>query len=276
MGDKSSIEWTDSTWNPVTGCTKVSPGCKYCYAERLAARLQLMGNPRYQHGFRVTLHPDQLGLPLKWREPRLVFVNSMSDLFHEAIPEKFIRQVFETMVQAHWHIFQILTKRAERLAELAPRLPWPANVWQGVSVENARYCSRVAYLRKVPAAVPFLSVEPLLGPIPHLPLQGIHWVIVGGESGGPLERALVGPRQAGRDGRIRLRPKPQSIAWVRSIRDQCLAARVPFFFKQWGGPTAKSGGRVLDGRTWNEVPPRQLVSRISQQLPLIPKATAQA
>jgi protein gp37 len=234
MGDKSAIEWTDATWNPVTGCSKVSPGCKHCYAERLALRLHAMGNPRYRDGFRVSLHPDQLTLPLRWGQPRRIFVNSMSDLFHEAVPEDFIRQTFEVMERASWHVFQILTKRAARLAALAPSLPWPANVWQGVSVENARYVSRVAHLRTVPAHVRFLSVEPLLGPIPQLPLDGIHWVIVGGESG-PGHRIL-------------------DPAWVRAIRDQCLAAGVPFFFKQWGGRTSKSGGRQLDGHAWDQMP----------------------
>jgi protein gp37 len=244
MGDKSAIEWTDATWNPVTGCTKVSPGCTHCYAERLAARLQAMGNPRYRNGFAVTLHPDQLGLPLRWSQPRRIFVNSMSDLFHEAIPDSFILRVFETMQRAPWHVFQVLTKRAERLARLAPRLPWPPNVWQGVSVENARYASRVAHLQRVPAAVRFLSVEPLLGPIPELPLEGIGWVIVGGESG-PGHR-LLDPW------------------WVRGIRDQCLTAGVPFFFKQWGGPTAKSGGRTLDGRVWDQMPAAEHLDRASR------------
>ncbi len=234
MGDHSAIEWTDATWNPVTGCTKVSPGCKHCYAERLADRLQAMGNPRYRNGFAVTLHPDQLALPLRWRRPRRIFVNSMSDLFHEAVPAEYIWRVFETMAQADWHVFQVLTKRAERLATLAPSLPWPANVWQGVSVENTHYTSRIASLRSVPAAVRFLSIEPLLGPIPKLPLERIDWVIVGGESG-PGYRA----------------PNPE---WVREIRDQCEAQGVPFFFKQWGGPTSKSGGRTLEGRTWDEMP----------------------
>lgn len=234
MANHTGIEWTDATWNPVTGCTKVSPGCKHCYAERFALRLKAMGNPRYRNGFAVTLQPDQLALPLRWREPKRIFVNSMSDLFHEAVPEDYTQRVFEIMVQAHWHVFQILTKRAERLAELAPGLPWPENVWQGVSVENAQYAWRVAHLQKVPAAVRFLSVEPLLGPIPHLPLDSIHWVIVGGESG---------------SGRREMAPE-----WVREIRDQCLAAEVPFFFKQWGGRTPKSRGRVLDGRTWDEMP----------------------
>ena len=234
MSERSTIEWTEASWNPVTGCTKVSPGCKHCYAERLAQRLQAMGNPRYRNGFRVTLHLDQLRLPLRWGQPRRIFVNSMSDLFHEAVPEDFISEVFAVMAQASWHIFQILTKRAERLAALAPRLQWPSHVWQGVSVENTRYTSRIASLVTVPAAVRFLSVEPLLGPIPELPLNGIGWVIVGGESG-PMCR-------------------PVNPMWIRGIRDQCVAAGVPFFFKQWGGRTAKSGGRVLDGRTWDELP----------------------
>jgi protein gp37 len=235
MGDQSAIEWTDATWNPVTGCTKVSPGCKHCYAERLAARLQAMRNPRYRNGFALTLQHDQLTLPLRWRDPRRIFVNSMSDLFHEDVPEEFIRRAFQIMAQAHWHVFQVLTKRAKRLGELAPRLPWPSNVWQGVSVENARYASRIADLVRVPAAVRFLSVEPLLGPIPHLPLDGIAWVIVGGESG-PGHRPI----------------QPE---WVRAIRDQCAHAGVAFFFKQWGGTRPKAGGRMLDGQEWSEMPP---------------------
>ena len=234
MGDHSAIEWTDATWNPVTGCTKISPGCKNCYAERLAKRLQLMGNPRYANGFELTQHDDQLGLPLRWKQPRRIFVNSMSDLFHVDVPAPFIQAVFRTMQQAHWHSFQVLTKRADRLAELAPKLSWPANVWMGVSVESAEYTDRIDYLRDVPAAVRFLSIEPLLGPLPNLRLQDIDWVIVGGESG---------PRHR--------KPDPP---WVRDIRDQCLAARVPFFFKQWGGLIAKSGGRLLDGRTWDAMP----------------------
>jgi protein gp37 len=234
MGDNSAIEWTDATWNPVTGCTKISPGCKNCYAERLALRLRAMGNPRYRHGFSVTLHQDLLDLPLKWRRSRRIFVNSMSDLFHEAVPDDFINQVFDVMKRAHWHVFQVLTKRAERLAQLAPALPWPPNVWQGVSVESTQYTVRVHELAKVPAAVRFLSVEPLLGQISDLPLTGIHWVIVGGESG-PAYR-------------------PVQASWVRDIRKQCVRASVPFFFKQWGGRTPKAGGRLLDGREWNQLP----------------------
>jgi protein gp37 len=234
VADHSGIEWTDATWNPVTGCTKVSPGCKNCYAERLAARLRAMGNPRYRNGFVVTLQPDQLDLPLRWRRPKRIFVNSMSDLFHESVPDEYIRQVFDMMERAHWHVFQILTKRSERLVALAPSLPWPPHVWQGVSVESEKYVGRIEDLRQVPAAVRFLSVEPLLGPIPQLPLDRIHWVIVGGESG-PGRRAA-------------------SPEWVRLVRDQCVAAGVPFFFKQWGGRTPKSRGRLLDGRTWDEMP----------------------
>jgi protein gp37 len=193
-----------------------------------------MGQRRYRDGFAVTLHPDQIEFPLRWRRPRRIFVNSMSDLFHEAVPADYIRRVFETIVRANWHVFQVLTKRAERLAVLAPTLPWPANLWQGVSVESAHYTWRVDYLRAVPASVRFLSVEPLLGPIPALPLEGIDWVIVGGESGSGH--------------------RPVDPLWVREIRDQCVTARMPFFFKQWGGRTPTSGGRILDARTWDELP----------------------
>jgi protein gp37 len=236
MGTNSAIEWTDATWNPVTGCDKVSPGCKNCYAERLSARLQAMRNPRYTNGFSLTLHEDQLGLPLRWRTPRRIFVNSMSDLFHKDVPEEFILAAFDVMKRASWHNFQILTKRADRLEQLAPKLPWSPNVWQGVSVEDRDNVWRVHHLRKVPAAVRFLSIEPLLGSIPDLPLAGIDWVITGGESG-PHFRA----------------PSPE---WIREIRDQCVAAGVPFFFKQWGGRVSKSGGRELDGRHWDDMPTR--------------------
>ncbi len=193
-----------------------------------------MGNPRYRNGFEVTLHPDQLTLPLRWKGPRKIFVNSMSDLFHEAIPDDFIKQVFDVMAKADWHVFQILTKRAERLEALAAQLPWPENIWQGVSVESEEYTWRIHHLQEVPAAVRFISVEPLLGPISRLPLKGINWVIVGGESG-PRFRVA------------------QPI-WIRSIRDQCLRTKVPFFFKQWGGFTSKAGGRQLDGRLWSQLP----------------------
>jgi protein gp37 len=240
MADHSAIEWTDATWNPVTGCTKISPGCKHCYAERLAARLLAMRNPRYKNGFKVTLHPDQLELPLRWRRPKRIFVNSMSDLFHEHVPEDFIRRVLRTAAYSPWHSYQILTKRAERLAKLAPRFQWPENVWQGVSIESDDYAWRADYLRQVPAAVRFLSIEPLLGPIKKLSINGINWVIVGGESG-------PGAR-------------PLHADWVRSVRDQCWKHGVPFFFKQWGGRSPKAGGRELDGREWNELPVGSRVS----------------
>jgi protein gp37 len=239
MGLNSSIEWTEATWNPVTGCTKVSPGCKHCYAERLTKRLQAMGQRRYANGFRVTLHEDLVGLPLRWRTPRRIFVNSMSDLFHEAVPEAFIHRVFATMGKADWHCFQILTKRAERLATLSPTLSWRPHIWMGVSVEQRRYIPRIDVLRQTSAHVKFLSLEPLLGPLPNLDLRGIDWVIVGGESG-------PGTR-------------PMDPAWVVDLRDQCQHARVSFFFKQWGGVQKHKTGRVLEGRTWDETPalPRQ-------------------
>jgi protein gp37 len=234
VASDSSIEWTDSTWNPVTGCTKISPGCKHCYAERMAIRLAGMNQPRYRNGFEVTLQPDLVRLPLQWRQPRTIFVNSMSDLFHEGIPEPFIAEVFDTMLAAHWHTFQILTKRAERLAEIASHLPWPVNVWMGISVESPRYVNRIERLRGIPAAVRFLSVEPLLAPIPALPLAEIDWVIVGGESG-PGARPML----------------PE---WVREVRNSCITHGVPFFFKQWGGVRKDRTGRLLDGRTWDEMP----------------------
>ncbi|HZV01289.1 MAG TPA: phage Gp37/Gp68 family protein [Planctomycetota bacterium] len=234
MATSSSIEWTEATWNPVTGCDKISPGCKHCYAERMALRLQAMGQERYRDGFQLRLQPDIVELPLHWKKPRLVFVNSMSDLFHHDVPRDFIARVFETMRAAHWHTFQILTKRSDRLRELATELPWPRNVWMGVSVESQKYVSRIADLVQVPAHVRFLSVEPLLGPIPDLPLEGIHWVIVGGESG-PEAR-------------------PMEPDWVREIRAACQEKRVAFFFKQWGGVNKGRTGRLLDSRTWDEMP----------------------
>lgn len=234
MSQNSKIEWTETTWNSVTGCTKVSPGCQNCYAERMAKRLKAMGQPNYQNGFTVTCHPNMLSTPLKWRRPRLVFVNSMSDLFHADVPDSFIQQVFTTMSQASQQTFQVLTKRAERLAAMAPLLPWPKNVWVGVTVENAACAHRISCLRKVPAHIRFLSLEPLLGPMPNINLNGIHWVIVGGESG---------------PGARRMDP-----AWVRDIRDQCIAAGVPFFFKQWSGVHQKKLGRELDGQIWDEMP----------------------
>lgn len=236
MANGSKIEWTEATWNPVTGCTKVSPGCKNCYAERLSRRLQAMGQPHYRNAFSLTLHPDSLELPLRWKKPRVIFVNSMSDLFQEKIPLKFIQRVFRVMQESPQHQFQVLTKRPELALEYAPELPWPGNVWLGTSVENAFYVHRIRTLRKIPVMIRFLSVEPLLGPIARLPLRGIHWVIVGGESG-------PGAR-------------PMRQEWVAQIRDQCRAKGVPFFFKQWGGVNKKRTGRMLDGQTWDEFPDR--------------------
>ncbi len=234
MATKSSIEWTESTWNPLTGCTKISPGCQHCYAERMAKRLQAMGQPNYANGFRLTLHEHVLAAPLGWKKPQMIFVNSMSDLFHRDVPVDFVQQVFAVMRQAHWHTFQVLTKRSERLLALDNVIDWPANVWMGVSVERQDYAFRIDDLRASHAQVKFLSLEPLLGPLPALNLTGIDWVILGGESG-PGAR-LLDP------------------AWVTQVRDQCLAAGVPFFFKQWGGVRKKRAGRLLEGRTWDEVP----------------------
>jgi protein gp37 len=234
LAQGSSIEWTEATWNPVTGCTKVSPGCKHCYAERMSIRLRAMDNPRYTNGFDVTLHEDLTTLPLRWKKPRRIFVNSMSDLFHADVPPRFLVACFDTMRRAHWHTYQILTKRPERAAELADSLPWPANVWMGTSVENADYYWRIDELRKIPAAVRFLSVEPLLGPVDDIPLDGIDWVIAGGESG---------PRC-----------RPMHPDWPRALRDRCVEQRVAFFFKQWGGVNKKRTGRLLDERTWDEMP----------------------
>src|SRR2546425_784142 len=234
MADHSSIEWTDATWNPVTGCSKISPGCKHCYAERMALRLLAMGQPRYRNGFSLTLQSDLIFQPLLWSMPRRIFVNSMSDLFHERIPLAYIQQVFSVIRQAHWHVFQVLTKRARRLQQLGGELNWPPNLWIGVSIETKEYLWRSGCLKRVPALTRFLSLEPLLGPLPTLDLADIHWVIVGGESG-------PGAR-------------PINAGWVRGIRDQCVAARVPFFFKQWGGVWKSRNGRRLDGRTWDEIP----------------------
>lgn len=249
MSDKSAIEWTDATWNPTTGCDRVSPGCANCYALDLAARLKRMGAPAYQldgdpktsgPGFLLTLHRERLEVPVNWTKPRRIFVDSMSDLFHPDVPDEFIREVWATMHRASWHTFQVLTKRPERMASLVAEItadtyldPLP-NVWLGTSVENDRWTRRVDELRKAPAAVRFLSCEPLLGPLPSLDLEGIGWVIVGGESG-PDHR-------------------PVKQEWIRGVRDQAIDAGVPFLFKQWGGKTSKSGGRELDGRTYDEFP----------------------
>jgi len=234
MAINSTIEWTGSTWNPLTGCTKVSPGCKHCYAERMARRLQVMGQLNYANGFKLTLHENALELPLHWKKPQTIFVNSMSDLFIKDVPLAFIEQVFDVMHRANWHQFQVLTKRSERLIELSPKLEWAPNIWMGVSVELEKYSSRIDHLRQTGAIVKFISLEPLLGPIPRLNLENINWVIVGGESG-PKAR-------------------PVDRDWVIDIRNQCQKVEVPFFFKQWGGLNKKKNGRMLEGRTWDEMP----------------------
>lgn len=245
MGDRSSIEWTEATWNPTTGCDRISRGCDHCYALTLAKRLKAMGQARYQNdgdprtsgpGFGITLHEEALNLPFTWKKPRTVFVNSMSDLFHARVPLDYVRQVFDVMERTPQHTYQILTKRARRLRRVADDLQWPPNVWIGVSVEDREVLDRIDELRQVPAAVRFLSCEPLLAPLNGLDLRGIDWVIAGGESG-------KGARQM----------DPE---WVRDLRDQCISAGVAFFFKQWGGIRPKSGGRLLDGRTWDQMPDR--------------------
>lgn len=234
MAARSHIEWTEMTWNPVTGCTKVSQGCKFCYAERMAKRLRAMGVQRYANGFDLALHEDILEKPYRWVKPRTVFVNSMSDLFHEDVPADFIQRVFNVMHECPRHTFQVLTKRSGRLCALADQLPWPGNVWMGVSVENEQVLHRIEHLRQVPAHVRFLSCEPLLGPLDKLTLDKIHWVIVGGESG-------PGAR-------------PMQSAWVESILNQCEIQGVSFFFKQWGGPKKSRTGRLLHGRTYDDLP----------------------
>ena len=234
MSQGSAIEWTQSTWNPLTGCTKISPGCKNCYAERMACRLKAMGQSNYANGFKLTMHSQALERPLGWKKPQMVFVNSMSDLFHQDVPLEFILEVFAVMRHASWHTFQVLTKRSRRLLDLSDRIDWPSNVWMGVSVEDRDHAFRIDHLRQVDACIRFLSFEPLLGPLPALNLHGMDWAIVGGESG-PNAR-------------------PMEEEWVLSIRDQCLASQVPFFFKQWGGVNKKLSGRMLQGRTWNGKP----------------------
>ena len=234
MADGSAIEWTEATWNPVTGCSKVSPGCAHCYAETFAERWRGIPGHPYEQGFDLKLWPARLDQPLRWARPRMIFVNSMSDLFHEDIPFQFIADVFDVMVRARHHTFQVLTKRHERLGALAADLPWPDNVWMGVSIENRRFVERADVLREVPAAVRFISAEPLLGRLEGLELTGIDWLIAGGESG---------PRY-----------RPVNIEWIRDLRNRCQVEGVAFFFKQWGGIRSKAGGRLLDGRTWNEMP----------------------
>ncbi|MGH4017867.1 MAG: DUF5131 family protein [Pseudonocardiaceae bacterium] len=243
MSSRSSIEWTETTWNPTTGCDRVSAGCDHCYALSLAKRLKAMGSAKYQTdgdprtsgpGFGVATHEDTLAAPLHWRDPRLVFVNSMSDLFHARVPFEFVQKVFAVMAATPQHTYQLLTKRSTRLRRLAPQLPWPPNVWMGVTVEDTTVIGRVDDLRNVPAAVRFLSCEPLLGPLTELDLTGIGWVIAGGESG--------------------THARPVQPTWITELRDTCTTARVPFFFKQWGGRTPKAGGRLLEGRTWDQMP----------------------
>jgi protein gp37 len=231
---KTKIEWTEATWNPVTGCSYISDGCKNCYARRMAIRLHAMGNKRYFNGFDVTLHEDLLEAPLGWRAPKNIFVNSMSDLFHQDIPLNFINKVFSTIKQAKQHTFQVLTKRAERLEELCNKLDWPDNLWIGVTVESCKYKYRIDHLRRVPATVRFLSIEPMIGPIGKVDLSAIDWVIVGGESG-PGARTI-------------------EKKWVDQIKSQCVNKGVPFFFKQWGGTNKKKTGRLLDGKIWNQYP----------------------
>jgi len=234
MANRSDIEWTESTWNPLTGCTKTSLGCRHCYAERMARRLKAMGQPNYANGFKLTMHEHLLERPLEWKRPHMIFVSSMSDLFHESVPLDFIQKVFDVMRRASWHTFQVLTKRSKRLLDLSQVIDWPTNVWMGVSVENSNYTFRIDHLRQTDAHIKFLSLEPLLGPLPDLDLHDIDWVIVGGESG-------PGAR-------------PIREEWVIDIRDQCLTSNVPFFFKQWGGVRRKRNGRMLRGRTWDEIP----------------------
>jgi protein gp37 len=239
MADGSAIEWTEATWNPVTGCDQVSPGCAHCYAKTFAERWRGVAGHPYEQGFDLKLWPERLDQPLRWKRPRTIFVNSMSDLFHEDIPDDFIAEVFAVMQEADHHVFQVLTKRHERLVELSGRLPWPPNVWMGVSIENRRFIHRADYLRRVPAAIRFISAEPLLGPLEGLDLEGIAWLIAGGESG-------PGHRPARKD-------------WVSDLRDRCNSDGVAFFFKQWGGRTPKAGGRELDGLIHDEMPERRVL-----------------
>jgi protein gp37 len=234
MAIKSSIEWTESTWNPITGCTKVSSGCLNCYAERMSKRLQAMGNKNYKDGFQLACHPDALRVPLRWKKSQMIFVNSMSDTFHQDVSESFIKDIFGIMNQTPWHTYQLLTKRSERMADLSSLFNWSPNIWMGVTVENQDHLNRIDDLRNVPSIVKYLSLEPLLGPLDELDLSGINWVIVGGESG-------PGAR-------------PMKREWVESIRDKCVNAQVPFFFKQWGGVQKKKAGRILRDRTWDEMP----------------------
>ena len=239
MVNKSSIEWTESTWNPITGCNKISPGCKFCYAERMAKRLKVMGSANYENGFKLALHEHVLELPLKWKKPQTIFVNSMSDLFHKNVPLEFIQRVFDIMNKTPWHTYQVLTKRSDRLKNLSNKLEWGKNIWMGVSIENQDYTYRINDLRNTNAYIKFLSIEPLIGAVRKLRLKNIQWVIVGGESG-PKAR-------------------PMKEEWVLNIKEQCKESGVPFFFKQWGGKNKKKAGRLLKGRTWDEIPVLRMV-----------------
>ena len=234
MALHSGIEWTETTWNPITGCTKISDGCKFCYADRIAKRLKAAGVKKYRNGFQVTLHPSTLQDPLKWRKPRLIFVNSMSDLFHEEVPLSFIKSVFQTMNRASQHTFQVLTKRPKRVLDIQDELTWNSNIWLGTSIESQRWDFRLRDLSKTKAKTKFLSLEPLLGPLTDIQVEEVDWVIVGGESG-PGARLM-------------------EANWVREIRDSCLRKQVPFFFKQWGGVFKKNHGRTLDGEKWDQMP----------------------
>jgi protein gp37 len=240
MSTNSKIEWTDATWNPVRGCTKISPGCKHCYAERFAERFRGVKGHPFEQGFDLRLIPAKVAEPLSWRKPQRIFVNSMSDLFHDNVPTEYIQSVFAVMNQADWHQYQVLTKRAERLEELSHKLPWAPHIWMGVSVENKDYLWRIDHLRRTKAHIKFLSIEPLLGPLGKINLRGIDWVIVGGESG-PGARGM-------------------NAEWVTAIKGQCVRAGVAFFFKQWGGVQKKRHGRELEGRTWDEMPKLAVIS----------------
>lgn len=248
MAQKSNIEWTEATWNPITGCTKISIGCENCYAERMALRLRGKGSPNYKNGFEVTLQPHIIDLPKRWKKSRVIFVNSMSDLFHENIPIDFIQDIFQTMNDCQQHIFQILTKRAVRLEKLSPLLSWTNNIWMGVTIEHKDYLHRMDLLKKTDAKVKFISYEPLLSSIPDLNLQNINWIIVGGESG--------------------LKSRPLNPEWVIDIKNQCISNNTPFFFKQWGGVNKKKNGRVLEGREWNELPNNYYDLSLKEQLEL--------
>jgi protein gp37 len=234
MSNISRIEWTESSWNPITGCTKISSGCNNCYAEKMANRLKMMGSKNYENGFKLTCHQHALNAPLQWKKPRMIFVCSMSDIFHKDVPDDFILNIFEVIKKSYWHTFQILTKRSERFATFTKTYGFPSNAWAGVTVENADVLFRADHLRQVPSKIKFISAEPLVGSIKDLNLNNINWVVAGGESGA--------------------NSRPLSIEWAREIRDKCIKENISFFFKQWGGTNKKATGRILDGKLWNEMP----------------------